>query len=157
MITSSRSTPGSETPKASPAGSAAVARLEQQVCAGYLVVQTVGGIVQWAAVYAWATWRKGYELVPEHPEVTDGFLVPDILLIVASALAAWGVWRARSWAVPATAVVAGLVIYPTVYLVAWVLGHQGRGGIALAVMVPTAMCAVAVAARTWRHQGWVAT
>lgn len=130
------------------AGSASVsskAALERSVCAAYLAVQTVGGIIQWIAVFALPAFRRGFELVPDRPAITTAFLVPDVLAIGLSGVAAFGVWRRRRWAGAVVSAVAGLVAYPTIYLAFYVPTNGGDGLVALAVMVPTALCSLAAA------------
>lgn len=121
---------------------------ERILYAGYLAVQTIGGLLLWVVLAASPAFRAGFELTADHPGVTDAFFWPDMLIVVASAASAWALANRRRWAVAATATLAGLVVYPTLYLVGYVTSHGGAGGVGLTLMVPTALFSVWIAVRT---------
>lgn len=120
------------------------------VCAGYLLVQAVLGVVLWVALTASETIWSWFELVPEVPEVTDAFFFGDLgVIVVASAVSAWGVWSRARWSVPAAAFTAGAVAYPTVYLIGWT-SLTGVGSVPLWVMITTSTLTCWVAWLIWR-------
>lgn len=91
------------------------------------------------------------ELMPGSPEVTDTFVVADLLVVVVgSALAALAVARRRRVAVPVVWFTAGGIVYPTLYLLRWV-GEVGTGEVLLfgMLVVSTLTCFVAVV--VWRR------
>lgn len=107
----------------------------RRVYAGYLVLQAVTGIALWAFLESLPELRELVELVPEHREVTDSFVLADLFLgVIGSALSAWALWSNRSWATPALAFTTAALLYPTCYLFIWV-SLVGTGSVALAVMV----------------------
>ncbi len=121
------------------------------VCAGYFTVQAVGGIVLWVATRSVRLVRSGMELLPDQPQVTDAFLLPDVIAIIGSALAVLGILRRSRWRVPMAAFTFGCVVYPTV-LLAWWVPQQGTGAGALAVMLPTALLCGWCALQVWRDE-----
>jgi hypothetical protein len=123
---------------------------EDGLVAGYFVVQAAVGVGLWALVAAVPTIRSWFELVPERRTVVDAFVVPDVLVIVTGSLAtAWAIWQRRSWAPLASAFTAGALVYPTVYLLAWVGFTSGSGAAALAVMIPPTALTCWTTARLW--------
>jgi hypothetical protein len=107
------------------------------VYAGYLWVQAAMGVVLWVGIATVPTVREWFELDPDMPAITDAFFLADMGVVVASAFGAWGVSHGRRWAPLAVGVAFGGVLYPTIYLVAWVPFTDGVGGVALAVMLVT--------------------
>src|SRR4051794_8457742 len=92
-----------------------------KVHAGYMALQAFGGIVLWMLIDSSSWVRSGFELVPERHAVTNGFFLADLVVIATSILSAWGIHWRRPWAVPMAAATAGGVIYPTSYLIHFVL------------------------------------
>ncbi len=99
--------------------------------AAYFALQAVLGALLWIGVGTADVVRSWLELVPERTQVTNAFLPADIVVIVASALAAWALWRGRSWAMVPVMFTVGGVVYPTVYLIGWVTTTEGTGEVAL--------------------------
>ena len=123
---------------------------EARIYAGYLVVQAVLGIVLWFLIATSDLVRDWFELVPDHPNVTDSFVFADIgLVVVGSLLSAWGIWARRPWKVPAVAFTAGAVAYPTLYLLVWV-ALEGTASAALAVMLWTSTATGWITYQTYR-------
>ena len=131
---------------------ASVDRLVTQVSAGYLALQAAAGVVLWILIAASDTVRSGFEMSEDHPEVTDAFFWADLAVIITSAVAAWALVTARSWAPVAVAAQLGGVVYPTVLLVAFVNATGGTAAPALAVMVVVSVCSAWATAMAWRHR-----
>ncbi|MEZ5141504.1 MAG: hypothetical protein R2726_03155 [Acidimicrobiales bacterium] len=126
------------------------ARPGARLYAGYLGLQAVLGVALWVSIATSSTVRSAFELTPERSWVTDAFVYPDLLVtVIGSGLSAWGVGAAKRWAVPVVAFTAGSVVYPTIYLFAWV-GNQGVGSVALWVMVVVSTLTSWVAWQTYR-------
>jgi hypothetical protein len=118
--------------------------------AGYLTAQAVLGIVLWVVLLASPAVREGFELVPERRLVTTTFVFGDIgIIVIGSAIGAWGIRERAPWTVPAVAFTAGAVMYPTLYLIGWV-ALTGTGSAGLAVMVPVSTLTCWVAYRVYR-------
>ncbi|MDZ7732285.1 MAG: hypothetical protein U5R31_03510 [Acidimicrobiia bacterium] len=125
--------------------------LAEGLYAGYLWVQAVLGVVLWLGIWTSDTVRSWFELVPTRPEVTDAFAFGDLgLIVVTSALGAWGVRRRRSWALPVVAFTAGGVVYPTLFLIGW-MALTDDGAIPLAVMVPVSVLTCWITWQLWRE------
>ena len=122
----------------------------ERAAAAYFALQAVMGVVLWVGADASATVRSWLELVPGRPEVTDAFLPADVFVIVTSALAAWGLWRGRTWAMAPVLVTVGGIVYPTVYLVAWTATTDGTGDVALGMMVVATTLCCGAALLAWR-------
>jgi hypothetical protein len=123
---------------------------EAQLHAGYLVVQAGLGILLWILIATSDIVREWFELVPEHPAVTDSFVFADLgIVVVGSLLSAYGIWTRAPWAAVAIAFTAGGVMYPTVYLMVWV-ALAGTASVALAVMIWTATATTWIAWQTYR-------
>ena len=105
--------------------------------AGYFALQAVLGVMLWVGVGTSDVVRSWLELVPDRPQVTNVFLPADIVVIAASALAAWALWRGRPWAMLPVLFTVGGVVYPTVYLIGWVTTTDGTGEVALRIMLVT--------------------
>ena len=130
--------------------SAAVGVLRRQMGAGYLGLQAVLGIVLWVLIGENESFRELFELVPEEREVMSSFVLADLgLVVVGSALAAWGIWDDRPWATPAVAFTTGAVLYPTFFLLVWV-PLTGVATVALAHMVTVSGLTIWVLVATWR-------
>lgn len=123
----------------------------RRVAAGYFALQAVCGLILWSAIALSSTVRSGFDLVEGRPAVTDAYFFADLVAVAASAATAWGAWRDRRWAVVAAGITVGTVVYPTVYLVAWV-ALDGTASPALAVMVPTTVLSVWATWLLWRAE-----
>lgn len=122
----------------------------RRIYAGYLAVQAVAGVVLWAVFALSGTVRGWFELMPQRHAVMDAFVFADLLLVVGgSALGAWAVSSAKSWAVPVVAFTAGAIVYPTLYLVGWV-SFTESGSLCLAIMVPASILTGWVSYQVWR-------
>ena len=65
----------------------------------------------------------------------DAFIFGDlVVIIVGSLLGAWAVRDRKAWALPIVAFTAGGLVYPTLYLLAWV-SFTGKGAASLFAMV----------------------
>jgi hypothetical protein len=73
-----------------------------------------------------------------------------VFVIVTSALAAWGLWRGRTWAMAPVLVTVGGIVYPTVYLIAWTATTDGTGDVALGIMVAATTLCCGAALLAWR-------
>ena len=123
----------------------------ERIYAGYLALQAMLGIVFWIAVAGSSTVREVLELLPAEPAVTDAFVFGDVLVVIGSAVAAWGIDRRASWGVPVAAFTAGGVVYPTLYLIGWVsFTGSGSGSACLAIMVPVSLLTLWVTYQAWR-------
>ena len=118
--------------------------------AAWFALQAVLGVVLWVGAGASDVVRSWLELVADHPEVTDAFLPADVMVIVASATAAWALGRGRPWAVVPVMVTVGGVLYPTAYLIGWVVSTDGTGEVALGIMVATSAVTCGMATLLWR-------
>jgi hypothetical protein len=118
--------------------------------AAYFALQAVLGALLWIGVGTSDVVRSWLELVPERTQVTNAFLPADIVVIVASALAAWALWRGRSWAMVPVMFTIGGVVYPTVYLIGWVTTTEGTGEVALRIMLVTTTMSCGAALLVWR-------
>lgn len=127
--------PGPAAGAASAPAREAADRLLRQVCAGYLALQAVAGIVLWVLIAASDTVRSGFEVVDGTPEVTDAFFWADMVVVATSASAAWALWSSRSWAPVLVGMTLGGVAYPTALLVPYVNWTDGQAAPALGVMV----------------------
>lgn len=118
--------------------------------AGYLGVQAAAGILVWVIVAVSATAREWVELSETQAQVTDAFFLADMVVVAASALSAVAVWNRWSSALVLTAFTAGGVVYPTVYLLAWVSSTDGKGTVPLALMVAVSTLTLWALAGVWR-------
>jgi hypothetical protein len=137
------------------AGTGARSPAANPIFAGYFVLQTLAGFALWIAMAVSPAIGDAVGIA-EQRAVTDAFVVPDMVLIVVGSVAsAIGLWRGRSWAVPATAFTAGAVLYPTVYLFGLVLFTDGdTGSAAMGVMIPPSVLTAFIACHVWRaHHG----
>lgn len=114
---------------------ASVAAETRTVYAAYLGAQALLGVLLWVLIASSATVRSWFELDVDHRGVTDAFFLADMVVVAGSALAAWGLFRGRRWAVAAVAFTLGGVVYPTVYLCSWVTSSNGVGVVALGLML----------------------
>lgn len=126
------------------------ARPLETAAAGYYALQATLGLLLWVGVTTSGIVRSWLELVPERPEVTNAFLPADLIVIASSALAAWALWRSRSWAMVPVLFTVGGVVYATAYLVGWVAATDGTGEVALGIMLATSALSCAVALLVWR-------
>jgi len=109
------------------------------IYAAYLAMQALGGVVLWVLIDNTAFVRSGFELLSGRHAVTDAFFPADLVVIVASAVSSYAVREAKDWALPVLAFTAGGVVYPTVYLLAWVAFTDGPARPALGVMLVVSM------------------
>lgn len=122
----------------------------QPLYAGYFVLQALVGIALWVAYAASPTVRTWFGLVPAHAAVSGAFVLPDLaLIVVGSLLGARAVATGTRSAVPITAFTAGAVLYPTLYLLAWVSTTSGTGTATLALMIPPALLTSWISYRVW--------
>jgi len=111
----------------------------KRIYAGYLAIQAVLGVVWWITL-AVSPWVRGrFELMPSQHAVVDAFVLADLaVVVVGSAVGAWAIERESDWAVPAVWFTTGGIVYPTLFLVAWVsLVGTGSGLLAAMVAVST--------------------
>lgn len=102
---------------------------------GYLVAQAGVGVLWWVALAASTTARSWFEMLPERRAVMDAFIFGDLVVIIGgSLLGARGVRDKKRWALPVVAFTAGGLVYPTLYLLAWV-SYTGKGAASLFAMV----------------------
>lgn len=118
--------------------------------AGYFGLQAAVGLLLWVGVASSDAVRSWLELVPGRPEVTDAFFPADVVVIASSALAAWALWRARSWAVVPVMFTLGGIVYPTAYLVGWVGAAEGSAEVALGMMLTASVLSCGAALLVWR-------
>jgi hypothetical protein len=118
--------------------------------AGYFALQAAMGVLLWVGAGASDVVRPWLELVPERPQVTDAFLPADVMVIAVSALAAWALWRGRTWAIVPVLCTVGGVVYPTAYLIGWVATTDGTGEVALGIMLTTSTLSGGAAWLVWR-------
>ena len=116
--------------------------------ARYFLVQAAVGAYFWFVVTGSAEGHELFDLLPGHPEVTDRFLLPDLVAIATSLASAWALWWGRAWAPVAVAFTTGCIVYPTVSLLGWA-GASSGGANALIVMVPPSLIGLALTWRTW--------
>lgn len=141
--------PGSSSVASSGASSSAVAGPER-LYAGYLIAQAICGVVLWVVFAGVPTVRGWFELAADRHAVMDAFVFADLVVVVlGSALSAWGIAGRRSWAVPMVAFTAGAILYPTLYLIGWV-SFKGTGALCLAIMVPSTTLTCWVAYQVWK-------
>jgi hypothetical protein len=110
----------------------------ERLYAWYFGVQAVVGIGLWVAFAGSTTVRSWFDLVPSNHAVTDAFFLADLLVgVLGSGLSAWALETGATWTLPIVAFTAGGMVYPTLYLVAWVAitgTHAGRT--CLVIMIP---------------------
>jgi hypothetical protein len=103
--------------------------------ANYLMLQAGLGFFLWVLLAGPGQVREWFELVPEHPSVTDAFVFADLAIVaLGSLLSGIAIRTDARWAVAGIAFTTGGVVYPTLYLVVW-FAMEGTGGVALALMV----------------------
>jgi hypothetical protein len=108
------------------------------------------GCLQWSIFFLSPTVRGWFELLPAEHATTDAFVVADLgVVILGSALSAWGVWTGKRWAVPAVMFTAGGIVYATLYLVGWV-GLTGDGSVLLWMMLVVTTLTCWCAYQVWR-------
>ncbi|MCC5953778.1 MAG: hypothetical protein JJU45_16925 [Acidimicrobiia bacterium] len=117
----------------------------------YLAAQAVAGVLFWALFHGVDEIRTEIELVATVPAVTDSFLLADAAVVATSAAAAWGLHRGARWAVVAVALTTGGLLYPTLFLIAWVPAAETGLG-ALAVMVPPTLLTSWITWQVWRAE-----
>ena len=122
----------------------------ERVYAGYFVVQAAVGVALWVVFASSSTVRSWFDLVTERHAVANAFLYPDVaVIVVGSLLSAWALWVEAPSAVPLTAFTAGGVLYPTFYLVGWVMLGGDTGGLTLAIMIPPSILTCWIAHQVW--------
>jgi hypothetical protein len=121
-----------------------------RIAAGYLGLQALLGVALWITIWSSPAVRSAFEIVEGESEVTNAFAFADLGgIVVASALTAWAVRTRRSWAVLAAGVTVGAVLYPTLFLVGWVV-LTDDDTFALATMVPVSFLTCWAAWNVWR-------
>jgi hypothetical protein len=122
-----------------------VRRSNARVFAAYLLLQAVVGILFWVALEWSPDIRKLFELTATNDDVTDAFFLADLLVGVAgSAAGAWALWSDARWGAPVVAFTAGGLVYPTLFLVAWV-ARTDTGDACLLIMVPPSIITSSIA------------
>ncbi|CAA9315654.1 MAG: hypothetical protein AVDCRST_MAG89-1379 [uncultured Gemmatimonadetes bacterium] len=117
----------------------------RRVTAAYFAFQGVAIVAWWIVL-----WRvpsvRGWFVAPGWTEASLlAFLVPDLVIGGAgSMLAAWLVLRASRWSGPALWLVAGAVLYATLYCVAASIAADGAW-LNVALMTPAALASLALA------------
>lgn len=122
---------------------------ERRVFALYFLAQAAVGLFFWFVVTGSDEGRRLFELVPGHPRVTDAFLWADLLAVATSLGCAWGLSIGAHWVMPLVAFTTGCIVYPTVYLLAWVSTSAG-GRHCLLIMVPPSVIGIWITHRLWR-------
>jgi hypothetical protein len=117
----------------------------ERVATAYLAAQAVLGVLWWVALTTSTTVRGWFELMPGEAQVMDAFAFADVIVVVGSALGAWGLATGRRWTPAVLWFTAGAIVYPTVYLFGW-LSFTSEGGLLLGHMlvVATFTCWIAV-------------
>jgi hypothetical protein len=90
------------------------------------------------------------ELSEAQTQVTDAFFLADMVVVASSALSAVAIWNRWPSALLLTAFTAGGVVYPTVYLLAWVSSTDGRGTAPLALMLAVSTLTLWALSGVWR-------
>jgi hypothetical protein len=122
----------------------------ERLYAGYLAAQAVLGVAWWWALTGSATVRGWFELMPGEPQVMDAFVFADVgLVVVGSALGAWGLLAGKAWTTPVLWFTSGAIVYPTIYLFGW-LSFTSEGGLLLGAMVVVSTFTCWIAWQVWR-------
>jgi len=122
----------------------------ERVFAGYLLIQGIGGVAFWVLLTSVGPVREAIELLPAEHAVTDSFVFADLFVgILGSWLGAYALLRGRRWAVPMVAFTAGGLVYPTFFLLGWLL-FTGTGAVCLGIMLLPSLMSSWVAAQTWK-------
>lgn len=124
----------------------------RRICAACFALQAAVGVALWLALATSDTVRSWVELHPHEPAVTDAFFLADMVVVVASALAAWAIWSDAPWTMAAVGFTAGGIVYPTVYLVSFVAATD-KGSVPLAMMVVASSITLVAGWLVWRLQG----
>ena len=127
------------------------AQANARIYGGYLALQAIAGILLWLAVAESATVRSWFEVIAGRPEVMNAFGVADMGVVVTSAISAWAVTARRPWAPVLVAFTAAGLLYPTLWLVGWVVYTDG-GGAALALMIAPTTITCWLTVLTWRSR-----
>ena len=125
----------------------------EAAAAAYFALLATLGVLLWVGAATSSIVRSWLELVPERPQVTDAFLPADLVVIASSALAAWALWRGRTWAIVPVLATLGGIVYPTAYLAGWVATTEGTGEVALAIMLAASALTGGAAVLVWRARG----
>jgi hypothetical protein len=121
--------------------------------AGYFALQAVVGIALWVGYAASPALRSWTGLVAGHQAVTSAFAYPDLgLIVLGSLLSAWTIEGRRPSAVPFTALTAGAVLYPTLYLLGWVALTRHTGTGTLAMMLAPALLTSWISYQVWARR-----
>lgn len=121
----------------------------RRICAGCFALQAAVGVALWVSLATSDTVRSWVELHPPEPAVTDAFFLADMVVVVASALAAWAIWSEAPWTMAAVGFTAGGIVYPTVYLVSFVAA-TGKGTVPLAMMIGASAVTLWAGWLVWR-------
>jgi len=128
----------------------AVRRFEG-IYVAYYVAQALVGVALWITVATSKALHDWMQIDPTKHAVADAFAFPDLAIIVVASLAsAAALWGDRSGAVPLTALTAGAVLYPTVYLVGFIALSGGTTGtFAFTIMIPPSCLSSWIAYHVW--------
>ena len=110
----------------------------------FLTAQSLGALVWWSVLLMWPASRARF-MAHGAPDITLlSFVVPDLLLFIATSLAAAdGFWRSRSWAWSILCIHAGAAGYAGLYC--WTLTALTRGdGLLGAILMTPSMIAPGV-------------
>jgi hypothetical protein len=122
----------------------------ERVYAWYFVLQSVVGVALWMAFASSSTVRSWFDLISTRHVVANAFLYPDMaVIVVGSVLSAWALGAEAPSAVPWTAFTAGGVLYPTFYLLGWVVLGGDTGARTLAIMIPPSILTSWIAYQVW--------
>ncbi len=123
------------------------------VYAGYFALQAAVGVTLWVSYAASPAVRSWAGLVSGHEAVTTAFAYPDLgVIVVGSLLSTWAIEGRRASAVPFTALTAGAVLYPTLYLLGWVAMAHHTGTGTLAMMLPPALLTSWISYQVWARR-----
>jgi hypothetical protein len=120
----------------------------ERIFAGYFLLQAIVGVAYWAVLESVPVVRSWIDIAPDRHVIMDAWIFADGLIVVTSLASAWAIERQTSWVVPITAFTAGCVVYPTIFLVAWVsITKVGAGS--LLTMVPPSILSSWIAFHVW--------
>ncbi len=146
-------TPEARDPRVDPVADWPPAALRpERLYAWYFLAQAAVGMGLWVAFAGSSTARGWFDLVPSHRAVTQAFFLADLLVgVLGSILSAWALETRASWTLPIVAFTAGGMVYPTLYLVAWVaLTGTAAGRTCLTIMIPPSTITCWITYQTFR-------
>lgn len=113
----------------------------------YLVGQSAAVLGWWLAMAASPWVRERFELNAVNRDTLSAFVVADLVVVTVGSLAASvALWRRWPWSGIVLGVVAGGLIYATLWLGLWVL-LTGDGGVGVPPMVMASLATAASAVR----------